>query len=298
MPDSATTAVLSVFKGATAKLERGEYLISSLEDEVGHLASREVILTASRQGPGHFEALVEGGSEALTRWGMIVGEIIYNLRCALDHIAYELVAIDTGSYFPRSQFPILLDEWRDKVSGTKLGEHAWCDDDGLVNDKTPRSVVDLLLMEGPANKTVEKLSPAHQAIIASVQPYRGVTGYWFNDSLGILGRLSNQDKHRSSVMAVMSPRNFKATLVMNEQFQNPSLLWGTGIATTEKGFSVSLLVDKEYAADDLTFSVEYTPALEIVGDVMWKEHIGAAEVFGTFRDVAQTIRYLLAALSQ
>jgi hypothetical protein len=40
-------------------------------------------------------------------WSVIVGEILYNLRSALDHLAWQLVILDGGTPGYKTQFPIL-----------------------------------------------------------------------------------------------------------------------------------------------------------------------------------------------
>jgi hypothetical protein len=97
-------------------------------------------------------------------WSAIFGQGIYNIRSALDHLAWQLVRLDGQDPTRTTQFP-LLDSSRDK-SGRKL-------------------TVDI----APGIKRPDIL-----AAVESMQPYHG-GGKW-GDQLGVVGELSRIDKHR------------------------------------------------------------------------------------------------------
>jgi hypothetical protein len=90
-------------------------------------------------------------------FGILVGEIVYNLRAALDYLVYELAIKDTGHIQDGTQFPI-------------------CDEKRTF--------------DGVQGKFLVGLNPAHRAAIESLQPYRGC------DWTPILRDISNPDKHR------------------------------------------------------------------------------------------------------
>jgi hypothetical protein len=94
-------------------------------------------------------------------FSILVGEICYNLRSALDYMVYELAVLDSGITVEGTQFPI-----EDKKKGFE-----WWIKRGRLNG----------------------LNAAHIAAIAALQPYRGC--HW----TAILKNLSNPDKHRSLV---------------------------------------------------------------------------------------------------
>jgi hypothetical protein len=92
-------------------------------------------------------------------FGILVGEICYNLRAALDYLVYELAILDSGSS-KRTQFPI---------------------------EKSP---------SGFSSRTreggfLEGVSPAHVADLGLVQPFNGCL--WTQN----LQKISNPDKHRT-----------------------------------------------------------------------------------------------------
>ncbi len=97
-------------------------------------------------------------------WSAIFGQGIYNIRSALDHLAWQLVLLDGQVPTRATQFP-LLDSGRDK-SGRKVH-------------------VDI----APGIKRPDIL-----AAVESMQPYHG-GGKW-GDQLGVVAELSGIDRHR------------------------------------------------------------------------------------------------------
>lgn len=89
--------------------------------------------------------------------GIVVGEICYNLRSALDYLVYELAFSDSGCVQDGTQFPI---------------------------DDTPKKFA------GNIPTRLKGLSAAHVAAIERLQPYNGCN--WPK----VLRTLSNPDKHR------------------------------------------------------------------------------------------------------
>ncbi len=98
---------------------------------------------------------------------ILVGEIIYNLRAALDYLIYELAYLDSGSIVNGTQFPI-----HDTVEGFK----------------------------GRRDFHLKGVSDKHVAIIERLQPYNGCN--WTH----ILQRLSNPDKHMHLTISKSSVR--------------------------------------------------------------------------------------------
>jgi hypothetical protein len=92
------------------------------------------------------------------RIGVLIGEVCYNLRSALDYLIFELFKLDSGKAQEFTQFPIVSspDKFR-----------SWA--------KDARS---------------KGLNSAHIAELQSLQPYKGCN--WTK----ILRDLSNMDKHR------------------------------------------------------------------------------------------------------
>jgi hypothetical protein len=110
-------------------------------------------------------------------WSLIVGEIVHNLRSALDHLVYQLVIHETGSPPPstykKGQFPIF-----------KTAE-------GFKSRGAP------VMLKGVGVKAVE--------LIKSVQPFETEEGT--KSPLWLLSELSNWDKHRSIPLTGASINN-------------------------------------------------------------------------------------------
>lgn len=117
-------------------------------------------------------------------WGVRVGQVIYNLRCVLDYLAWQLVIENTGAEAPNPrliQFPLFASPA------------------DMQNSPSARET--MLRISGPA-----------QAFVKKVQPYNG--GEY--ERLGWLAAISNFDKHRTSVVATY------AVLDANLGFEKPA----------------------------------------------------------------------------
>jgi hypothetical protein len=105
----------------------------------------------------HDKGLVQKLQSLSLSWSILIGEITYNLRSALDYLVYQLAILDSGSKQGGTQFPI-----EDTEQGFR------------------RRVK--IFLKG--------LSVKHIASIEALQPYKGTA--WTQ----LLALLSNPDKHR------------------------------------------------------------------------------------------------------
>jgi len=108
--------------------------------------------------------VVETLPEAKLRWSVIVGDVVYNLRSALDQAVCAAVIVNGGDCeAPPSQFPITTRRklWRD-----------------------PRT-----------RRMVSQLPRKQRAIVRRSQPYKA-SGGPVGHPLAILQEWSNRDKHR------------------------------------------------------------------------------------------------------
>jgi hypothetical protein len=94
--------------------------------------------------------------------GILIGEVLYNLRSALDYLVFALARHDSGCPQEFTQFPI-VDKRKDFRSDTTA-------------------------------KRLRGINPAHVAAIERLQPYNGVK--WIKT----LRDFSNTDKHREFVV--------------------------------------------------------------------------------------------------
>src|SRR5262249_7530522 len=112
-------------------------------------------------------------------WGIRIGEIVHNLRSALDHIVWELVILNKGAQpsTKKNQFAIFLTQ------------------DGF-NDRGIKTFL-------------HDVSTDAIAIIEDEQPHR--TGEGIDSPLWHLKELSDVDKHRTLHVTGTMVRDFKVT---------------------------------------------------------------------------------------
>lgn len=101
-------------------------------------------------------------------WSIVIGEVVYGLRSALDHAVYALSAPDGGDPPKGTEFPIFKDE--PLFRNTNRPGGLW---------------------------KVRGLSDAAQKVVASVQPFEHNGNAPERHVLWVLHELCNADKHRS-----------------------------------------------------------------------------------------------------
>ena len=114
---------------------------------------------------------------------VLIGDVVQNLRGALDHLIYALGSAHSGTLSEQdarySQFPIIGDE---SETGTKgIGQGKWRDN--------------------ALPQMVPKLSPQAQAVIEGLQPFK-LGSNFRTHILWRLNELVNRDKHRFVHVAV------------------------------------------------------------------------------------------------
>lgn len=170
--------------GIHAKLLRAEEQIQKISDEA-HKTCKDIQQGIVREVHDDIDEqawVYRGPPPAVpVEWSVIAGEILYNMRSALDHLIWQLV-LDNGQTPGRhNEFPIAKDH-----------EH-W------LQEKA---------------RMLKGVSQRHQAMIHYLQPFTGGISLPFDVSkLKVLDELSNVEKHRHIVVAVIAsngiePRNF------------------------------------------------------------------------------------------
>lgn len=144
------------------KIERAKKHICDLQGErKGFLDTKPYVFGAQRypqtRKPVYYMVSVQ---DIPGRLGAIAGDVLHNLRSALDHLAYQLVFVGTGGRgpFKHVYFPIF--ECSKKYEAGKMGK-------------------------------VQGMRPDAIKAIDETKPYKGGT-----DALWQLHRLDNIDKHR------------------------------------------------------------------------------------------------------
>jgi hypothetical protein len=146
------------------KLEWAKKHILNLEGEIQFFLRTEpyaVTVQPDPQTPQAVKYFVARVSEPPSSVSLIVGDILFNLRATLDHLAYHLVLAN-------------------KVTDERILKATYFP----IADNPTKYTTD-------APGKVKGMSKAAQDAIAATKPYKGGT-----DSLWILHKLNNTDKHR------------------------------------------------------------------------------------------------------
>jgi hypothetical protein len=142
------------------KIERAKEHIGQLEAEIRSFFMTDPYKVGTKRDPQTRKLIyyLVSVREAPAKLSAITGDVIHNLRSALDHLAYHLVLVGGGSPSKQTYFPI---------------------SDSAAKYKT-ESIGKIKGMRPDAIKAIN-----------AIKPYRGG-----NDALWRLHRLNNVDKHR------------------------------------------------------------------------------------------------------
>ena len=150
--------------GCRERVRRANEHFGEIEREIAALFEKQANAVPFNLDtkPPHGAVNVRLPSETFAglRLGTLVGEICYNLRCALDYLVYALAELDAGSPRKGTQFPIM----------------------GTATD-----------FAGRGKAMLNGVNLIHVAKIERMQPYMGCK--WTER----LRDLSNMDKHRHIV---------------------------------------------------------------------------------------------------
>lgn len=154
------------FDGARAKLDRAEHHLHKFEGEVSTFLGPNLYSITKHRYPEtrHYEFRVHFSRQVpRTRWGLFVGDIVHNIRCALDYVAWELAEANSGPMPEdrRTMFPIFADP---------------------------------LLYKRYGEPRISRLGKRAQAMVKRLQPYHRDTRA--EDPLWLLENLDSTDKHK------------------------------------------------------------------------------------------------------
>jgi len=101
------------FAGARARLDRAFEQIGALDADFQEFSERtQALREVVDHGAGRKRLEYVVTEEFPSSWSAIVGEIVYDLRSALDHAVYELTCLENGGPLGQTGFPIFEDEAR------------------------------------------------------------------------------------------------------------------------------------------------------------------------------------------
>src|SRR5207302_846489 len=138
------------------------------------LEAAEELIEAGRRAEAD-EQLAPALEEFPDAWSAVVGEIVYDLRSALDHAVYDLTCIENGGPLGQTGFPIFEDESKyDEL--TTRGEPAI----------------------GSGVFKIRGVNPYAKAAIRSLQPFEARKAVPFDEpALSLLGELNAVDRQRT-----------------------------------------------------------------------------------------------------
>lgn len=152
--------------GVRAKLDRADQHLDELKTGVAAFNASDPYKVAQNFDfpSGIFTLNIVHIEQPPIEWGTIIGDVIANLRSALDHLAWQLGSLSGVEPHPKTEFPIF---------------------------KEPAEYAD-----ARAQQKIVSLSPTDRALIDGLQPYQR-TNNVDDDPLWMLHELSNVDKHRT-----------------------------------------------------------------------------------------------------
>lgn len=153
---------------------------------------------------------------------ILAGEVVYQIRSALDHLAFDLVQLNPTqialpkTWDKRCEFPLLLDI---RVKGN------------------PPVPYDLPLPYSCFERDLPGISVAAYTFIESVQPYYAREG---GGHLRLLAQLSNIDKHRH--LHIVNPQAYvRETVVFADGFDSLSVRRTANGAEIQPAYSPEML---------------------------------------------------------
>jgi hypothetical protein len=156
--------------GAELRVRRARQLTGTLKRQLqGWADAHQDWLTIEVDADGNLVGVPRGDAARMGRISITSGEIVYNLRSALDYTVYDLARIQTGKPVDGTQFPI-----EDKPARFHL----------RITGKTQSGKYN------PQAHWLKGVPPGAIALIKKLQPCYGCE--WTRD----LRELSNPDKHR------------------------------------------------------------------------------------------------------
>lgn len=164
----------SGFEGAVGKIVRAKHQLRDLEARFEKTVTSQPIHLSERlvmrpgENIGDYTFVIEAVAGPKREWGVLIGELVHNLRSALDHAVYAAATAPNGN----TAFPVVTDTAK------------W---------------------EGAAAAKLHSVPQVAFEIVRKAQPFYGAGD---NDPAGhplaILNRLWNHDKHRMLQTAVVS----------------------------------------------------------------------------------------------
>jgi hypothetical protein len=163
--------------GVDLKLKRAKCHLAHLENTINDRIDSDVYRFELKRDPKSGKHILSA-HDVDPEWSLEIGEILFNLRSALDHLAWQLVLLD-GKHEPgdETQFPIR------ETPFTKKGQ--------LVGARIQPAISDPQILH----------------LVDEVQPYYGhdlTPQPFYTSPLWQVNRLNNIDKHRLLLVVLVA----------------------------------------------------------------------------------------------
>ena len=164
--------------GCIAKVNRADDHISALSDRIQEFVNDETAYVISKEpDPKAPQDIVLWGESRkdppVSEWGPIIGDVVHNLRSALDAVVWELSALRCGGAPPEP--PPSKSRWRDVGFPIVIVKGDW---------------------HNEACRKIPAVGPAGWTTIKGHQPFVTRKNAPDREPLAVLHKLWNIDKHR------------------------------------------------------------------------------------------------------
>ena len=155
-------SLLSRLEGVYAKVERAHSQLRSLESDLGKYCDQQrLMIVHRRESDRQIWVFVGETPRVPVEFSVRIGEIVHNLRSALNHLVWQLVIANGETTDRRNEYPIFREEHR---------------------------------YENESKRKLRGVEPHGKSMIRSYQPYQVHGG--IGSQLWLLHVMSTNDKHR------------------------------------------------------------------------------------------------------
>jgi len=182
-----------IYSSYRLKVARAKQLIDELQEAVSTFFAGKPfsVYIEDDAGTGLRLWKVKVREEIPVMWSAVVGDVVHNLRSALDLLAVQIVrhCEPTRKKFAEVQFPIASDEnWFEKGLERRMG----------------------------------RISPDAKKVIREMKPYKGGNSRFYE-----LSEINNIDKHRAVILVGGAQSSFGMAWELFDVYENREI--GTGI---------------------------------------------------------------------
>ena len=170
---------MSRLEGVYAKVEQAHSQLRSLETDIGKYCDQQHRMIVHRRESDRQIWVFRGETPRVpVEFSVRIGEIVHNLRSALDHLVWQLVIANGETPDRGNEYPIFREEHRYEID---------------------------------CRRKLRGVGPHPKSMIRSYQPYQGHGG--IGSQLWLLHIMSNHDKHRHLNMTTAIASGMNARVV-------------------------------------------------------------------------------------